>query len=111
MPAVSESLRSGRSLLEIEDRRQFHPGVAPSRTLRQLARVTMKPPAVSKRRSRKGPALFSGPEVHVFRVPKSTAVCIRRFIRKEVIHAKGIAGSRVKKPRRNSKSSISCKRR
>lgn len=96
--------RSGRSLLDIEDRRTFHPDrLAPSRTPRQVARLLMIVPKAgrSTRLSR---------EVYSFKIPKTTAVCVRREIRKQVIHAKGRAGTKVRRPRRNAFSSISCRR-
>lgn len=49
-------------------------------------------------------------EVYSFALPKTTVVCVRREVRKQVIHAKGVAGGRVRKPRRNRNSNISCRR-
>ncbi|AXL14960.1 hypothetical protein [Microviridae sp.] len=45
-------------------------------------------------------------------IPKQTAVCVRRKIRKEVIFAKGKAGkgTRQKKPRFNQNSKLICRR-
>lgn len=93
---VPNPTRSGR-LTAIEDRRTFSPGrVTVPRTPRQAARMSMQP---------------SGKvEVYSFNLPKSVAICARRAIRKQVIHAKGVAGKSVRKPRRNAFSSISCKR-
>lgn len=45
-----------------------------------------------------------------FEAPRSVVICIRRKIRREVIHARGIAGSRVRPGRRGPYSSISCRR-
>lgn len=104
--------RSGLKLSPIEDRRQFYPGVRPARTLRQVARITMKSPAkkASSKRNRV-PSLMRGPEVHAFKIPETTIVCVRRSIRKEIMHALKKAGKGVRKPKRNAMSSISCKRR
>ncbi|AXH73631.1 MAG: hypothetical protein [Microviridae sp.] len=45
-----------------------------------------------------------------FGVPKSTVVCVRRKMRKEVFHAKSLAGRRgFKKPRYNENSKIFCR--
>ncbi|AZL83028.1 hypothetical protein [Apis mellifera associated microvirus 54] len=41
--------------------------------------------------------------------PEKTIVCLRRNRRKEVIHAKGIAGSRVAKPKFNINSQLHCR--
>lgn len=100
---LSTHPRSGQDLRLVEDRRTFSPvRVAPSRTPRQVARVLMAAP--SSRSS------SLGKQVLVFRIPKSTAVCVRRSVRKEVIHALGRAGTKVRRPKRNAMSSISCRR-
>lgn len=99
--------RSGRSLLPIEDRREFHPArLSPVRTIRRLAPVLFAAPSTA----RKSKASLRR-EVYSFGLPKTTAVCVRRAVRKQVIHARGVAGSAVRKPRRNALSRISCKRR
>lgn len=99
---LSTHPRSGHTLTEIEDRRTFNPGRSPSRTPRQIARVLMALPKVQGKRSSR--------EVYSFKLPKQTAVCVRREIRKQVIHAKGAAGTKVRRPRRNALSRISCRR-
>lgn len=100
-------LRSGRGLSVLEDRRLFHPGVRPLRTSRQVARVVMRPPL---NRSKSRSHILRGPEVHAFQIPRSTLVCVRRSIRKEVLHAKKRVGSGNRRPRRTGISRISCKR-
>lgn len=45
----------------------------------------------------------------VFAAPKGVQVCVQRKTRKEVMHAKGHAGGRVRKPRRNSLSNMRCR--
>lgn len=45
-----------------------------------------------------------------FEAPKKVLVCIRRKQRREVLHAKGIAGRRgLRMPRRSPYSSVSCR--
>lgn len=44
-----------------------------------------------------------------FKVPDRVLICVRRRRRREVIHALGVAGGRVRRPRLNRFSSISCK--
>lgn len=105
--ASFDPLRSGLDLLAVEDRRRFTPGLSKPRTVRQVARVLMALPG-KKRRPPK--AAFSVPEVHAFALPKTTAICVRRAIRKEVIHAKGRAGNKVRRPKRNQFSRVSCRR-
>lgn len=100
---LSTHPRSGQDLRVIEDRRVYSPGrVKPSRTPRQVARVLMASSSPKSPMNR---------EVLSFKIPRSTAVCVRRSIRKQVIHAKRRAGTKVRRPRRNAMSSISCKRR
>lgn len=96
--------RSGR-LTAIEDRRQWTPGrFTIPKTARHVARLVM---AIPSTRSKSFPGRQ---EVYRFAVPQQVAVCARRQIRKEVIHAKGVAGKRVRRPKRNAWSSVSCRR-
>lgn len=96
--------RSGHRLQDIEDRRTWYPGVTrPARTAKSVARLLMALPEKSRSRS-------MAKEVYSFALPKQTAVCVRREIRKQVIHAKGIGGKKVRRPRRNALSRISCRR-
>lgn len=44
-----------------------------------------------------------------FSAPKAVVLCVRRHRRKEVLHAKGVAGRRgLRPPRRNQFSDVSC---
>lgn len=43
-----------------------------------------------------------------FRDPRRVDVCSRRETRKRVLHAAGAAGGRVRRPRRNAWSGVSC---
>lgn len=92
-------------LPELEDRRTYNPtrSVAPPRALRKdHARLTL-PVRRAKKHQTKTAVSFA--------VPQKVALCARREIRREVLHAKRVAGkSGLKKPRRNFWSSISCKR-
>lgn len=45
-----------------------------------------------------------------FTIPKSTAVCVRRSMRREVIFATGRGGAKHRRPTRNATSSISCRK-
>lgn len=113
--AFSLPRRSGPTLLEVEDRRQFNPGVLRARTISTRPAVTSmrapppRKPARGKARRRKVPSLFRGPEIHAFEIPRSTLVCVRRAVRKEVLHAKRKAGKAVRRPKRNALSAVSCK--
>lgn len=102
--APSVSTRSVSALSEIEDRRLFSPPVfAPARTLSGVARLFLAP-------ARSKPKVASGHVGLSFSAPRATLVCIRRQRRKEVLHAKGVAGSKVARPKRGHFSSVSCRR-
>jgi len=98
-------------LQQIEDRRTFHPeGVArPARGYR-IARHRLQ---VVGPGTDVVPGLFSAPVVPVgvgFAAPRQVAICVRRRVRKEVIHALGKAGRGVKRrlPRFNYYSEVIC---
>lgn len=44
-----------------------------------------------------------------FEAPKAVPICVRRKQRKEVLHALGKAGGRVRKPKQSIYSSVRCK--
>ncbi|MEM2002486.1 MAG: hypothetical protein QXT77_07575 [Candidatus Methanomethylicaceae archaeon] len=97
-PVVFSLPRSGPILSEIEDRRRYTPSPWIVATAREPARVVVD-------RSRYSPFI-----AHRFPDPERVLVCARRQIRKEVMHARGVAGGKVRRPRRNELSKISCKR-
>lgn len=105
--SVSAPLRSSRSLSEIEDRRQFHPGVRQPRALRQVARISLLP---SRRSLKTRSPLSAKTHTWQFNTPQTVMLCVRRAVRKQVMHAKRKAGKKVRRPRRNRLSSISCRR-
>jgi len=87
-----------------EDRRSFHPNkfISPARSIgpRSDARLMVQ--------TAKRPALLS-PSV-VFNEPRRILICVRRNVRKEVLHAlnKAGAGSGRKKKHRTQFSDVSC---
>lgn len=95
-------------ILALEDRRTWHP-LPFSRPVMALERLAARlVPAVRNRPFK--PPLWSGVR---FAVPHKVALCVRRNRRKEVLHAKRIAGSgasRFKRRHRNAFSEVSCKR-
>lgn len=100
----------------IEDRRQFHPvhpappRSFPNRTEYRIAAATSASQRQPGTGARGRPSLFLSPHV-AFRAPGRVLICIRRKVRREVLHAKGVAGGRVsRRRRRNENSNISCKR-
>lgn len=98
---LADSLRArarARSMMEIEDRRRFHP--AKHRSAASFSR----PHHVLKAKPSR--AL---PKRVMFEAPKKVLVCVRRQRRKEVLHAKRVAGSgNLRRPRRNWFSDVSC---
>lgn len=105
--------------LQQEDRRLHHPDAIPP------ARATIRSATQLVARDRKSRRLNAQTgKIHSFFQPLQTkaliafadpsrvSLCARRYVRKAVLHAKGIAGSRVnrfRKRRRNAYSSISCR--
>lgn len=116
-PVVRRVFRSP-VLRQLEDRRTFHPAgvnrpAAGFFMPRHRLRVsTPRRPVTVATAPGLGvspsPETFSPPIGIGFVAPRQVAVCIRRKVRKEVIHAKGFAGGRVRKPRRSTYSEITC---
>ena len=74
-------------------------------------RQDLTPSRVVAARPSKGGKVHGPSPLLSFRGPKSTLVCVRRNERREVLHAKGVAGGRVSsRRRRNENSEIICRR-
>lgn len=80
-PAAAASPRSG-ALLKLSPRRLMHPG-----SLLRLPNIS---------------------DLIGFRTPGRVAICVRRRIRKEIMHALGKAGKGHKRPRHNAFSKVKC---
>jgi len=96
-------------LREYEDRRSFHPegDYAPAKSFSQSRhRLTVK----KLRQHRAAPSLKTySPSFVAFEQPNKVLICVRRKIRKEVLHAFRKAGrSGQRRPRRSWFSAISC---
>lgn len=100
---VSTSLRRSPLPL-IEDRRTFHPLGAlrsAAATVKSARRIVTRDPVAS----------FFGKQTKArlhFADPSRVVVCVRRKIRKEILHALGKAGKGHKRPKRGPFSDISC---
>lgn len=98
---------------EIEDRRTYYPGkIRPAASIsKPRYRVVAKDRPLKSSNYRSPFKLSSGTRaVLAFANPKRVLVCVRRKIRKEVLHAFKIAGSGgLKRSRRSQFSSISCR--
>lgn len=100
--------RRSLPLTVYEDRRLFHPDPLPAARSfnRRVARIVEHPRNVNV------PSRLSGRSFSTrfsFDVPADVLVCVRRKIRKEVIHAIGKSGKAGQRPpRRNQWSDIHC---
>lgn len=102
-------------LRELEDRSSFWPSTSPMdweparRLTGSPARLSLPTPSPSPVR---GSVRVFGPSVVAFERPRGVAVCVRRAIRREVLHAMKKTGRGHRKqraPRRNAYSSVSCR--
>lgn len=81
---------SSLPVLEVEDRRTFHPerDFRPSRSLSGNA-ITVSGDNVNKvRTTRRGPKYLPPGGRHLFVAPRGVAICVRRKQRREVLFAK-----------------------
>lgn len=89
---------------EIEDRRTFKPDRPYLNPLTKQA----SPTRVKIKSVYDETSLYPSSKLTFFN-PENVLVCVRRSIRRQVMHAKGIAGSRgLSSPRYNELSRISC---
>lgn len=106
-----------------EDRRTWHPEGAqrPARSFNQsrhrlkdlLRRSRYKPTQYTRRASPLKNQNYLPPTTIAFQAPQKVLVCVRRKIRKEILHAfkkTGKSGRKQKKPRFGFYSRISCRR-
>lgn len=104
------SLRSGPFLIKpIGDRRLFHPAPVfsrPALSTRRIASRLVTPTPF--KRARLMSARSNG-WATAFQNPPQVMICVRRKIRREVIHALGLGGASGMVPRRrNPFSEVSC---
>lgn len=130
----SLSMRARRLMLEAEDRRQFHPEAQlrpaklldgrPSRGLRVAPAVIKKKPVYTKalvekigrkaQRARSLRMLEDVPSRVMFESPLDTLICVRRRMRREVLHALQLTGKgsgmrqRFREKNRNWYSDVEC---
>lgn len=113
--SFSRPLLSPFPLIEIEDRRQWHPEgeYAPARSFsRSRHRLTLprQRRQITRKSSLQKVFYSQVPSVVSFYEPLKVLICVRRSIRKEVLHALNKTGRRgQKRPRYNFYSSISCR--
>lgn len=94
------------------DRRVYNPEPEHTRPARRFsgrpARLVADPSPTPSRVQKGRPAALFAPAVVAFKAPAHVAVCARRGVRKEVIHANGVAGTKVRKPRRGPFTGVKC---
>jgi len=111
LPFDMPSPRSMTYLSEIEDRRNYHPSgvTSPARSFSRPQHTLVTPGP--KNPDRVGNSIRSStlPSAVAFQAPTKVLVCVRRHIRKEVLHALQKTGkSGQKRPRRSYYSDIHC---
>lgn len=94
---------------EIEDRRRWNPqrSQAPAKSF-VSARHRLQ--AVPSRGKASRPGSFYWPTARIgFEYPRRVLICVRRSVRREVLHARGVAGKvGQRRPRRGPYSSVRC---
>lgn len=109
----SPSLRLFSPLIEIEDRRTFHPerDFRPARSF-DAPRHRLVVRAATPRNPDRFSSLRAFPSPHVsFHAPHKVLICVRRARRREVLHAlrkTGRGRGRQRTPRRNWLSDVTC---
>lgn len=108
LPSLRSVVRS--PLYEVEDNRLFHPDrmVWPRSLRRRVVRLVV--PKAPRQAARSARRLLRTAQL-AFSGPKFVMVCVRRKIRRQVMHAFGRAGRKGaprRRPRRNSYSSVRC---
>jgi len=88
----------------------FQTGYSPVKRISGAPARVIAPPIPKRSKAR-----FSAPPTYnagalLFQAPGRVVVCVQRRVRKEVLHANGISGSRVRRGRRTADSRISCGR-
>lgn len=93
-------------LRPFEDRRAFHPLKHARPAITTFKRADARLLIDDRKVDVKKPSRL--PFGVTFAVPQRVAICVRRKRRKEVIFAKGVGGSKTRKPRRTEFSDVRC---
>lgn len=120
LPLTDEHLSRRRSqsrevpelVIPANDRRLYNPDPVPSykRLSGRPARVVAAPIRKTRQIAHLDPEMglqIPLPQL-LFQNAKGVSVCVQRKTRKEVIHASGVAGSKVAKPKMRHSSKIKC---
>lgn len=109
---TSTRFRKLRSLIDVEDRRQYHPdrSFRAARDIRGSPSVSLKAPSVQKGTTVSKRGVQRNTFSFTFGQPEQVATCVRRQTRKEVINALRKSGKRGQRaPRYNWRSKVRCK--
>jgi len=105
-----QPLLTSPQLTLLEDRRRFYPD--DFRPPAAIYKSATQPVARLSYSKRPGVKYSFRPKqtkaVIAFKAPEAVAVCVRRKVRKEIMHAMGKAGGKVRKPKHNSLSKYRC---
>lgn len=108
VPRYMPRLLSPLSYAPVEDRRVFHPAGPVNRPVFSSPRSAARVVARQRPSSPYFPSQTKA--ILTFDVPNRVSICVKRKVRKQVLHAVNKAGKRgQRKPRRNFWSSISCR--
>jgi len=102
-PFVWPDKRPSARLRVVQDRRTWFPSLfRPAASLGRRADTKLIVPSTSVG------SVSRLPDKVAFDVPRRVLICVRRKVRKEVIHALGKGGGGNRKPRRNEFSDVRC---
>lgn len=97
-----ESASVWSDVSDVEDRRQYHP--AGHHRPASSPRKAVAPSSIDARS-----AMSPGHPLRVFNAPSHVAICVRRKVRDEVLHALGKTGKGSGRPRRRTQwSKVKC---
>lgn len=110
-PIVLPSVSTFTPILQLEDRRFFHPDKpfqSPRAVYRSDTRMVVKESA-NVRRSTSRQVQYYTPSMHVgFSRPDRVAICVRRKVRRQVLFAAGAGGKKVRRGKRGHTSGFRC---
>lgn len=99
------------SVKSLEDRRRYRPERVRLVVSQKAAFPLQERAFVTRSKKTNRYDALAARSVLGFKRPEGVAICVRRRERREVLHANGVAGGRVARPRWTSESKISCRRR
>lgn len=115
---VREAAKAQRAVVRsLEDRRLWNPepyrSPVPASLTRAARRLVVMPRVTRGALPRGSQAALIAPQFTIgagvgFAQPKKVALCARRHSRREVLFAKGVGGTKVRRGKRNAWSDVQC---